>query len=70
MIDDNMKKTGLYIYVFDFSVNYDRIDVVDILNIYKYLLKKHDIKNVCIYLKKVYWIVKHLHNETCFTVSV
>ena len=39
-----MKKTGLYIYVYDFSVNYDRIDVDDILDIHEYLMKKYDIK--------------------------
>ena len=26
---DNMKKTGLYAYVYDFSVDYDSIDVND-----------------------------------------
>ena len=30
---DNMKKTGLNGYVYDFSVNYDAIAVDDILNI-------------------------------------
>ena len=39
-----MKKTGLYIYVYDFSVIYDRIDVDDILDIHKDLMKKHDMK--------------------------
>ena len=41
---NNMKKTGLYGYIYDFSVAYDSIDVDDILGIHKYLLKKHDIK--------------------------
>ena len=41
---DNLKKTGLYTYVFDFSVNYNSIDVDDMLDIYKYLMKKCDIK--------------------------
>ena len=31
-------------YVYDFSVDYDSIDIADILDIYKYLMKKHDIK--------------------------
>ena len=34
---DNMKKNELYGYVYDFLVDYDSIDVADILNIYKYL---------------------------------
>ena len=37
---DNMKKTGLKGYVYDFSTNYNYIPVSDILNIHKYLMKK------------------------------
>ena len=37
---DNMKKTGLNDYVYDFSVDYDAIEVDDILDIHKYLMKK------------------------------
>ena len=40
---DNMKKTGLNGYVYDFSVNYDSIAVDDILDIHNYLMKKNDI---------------------------
>ena len=40
---DNMKKTGLNGYVYDFSVNYDAIALDDILDIHKYLKKKNDI---------------------------
>ena len=36
----NMKKTGLYGYVYDFSVGYWAIAVDDILDIHKYLMKK------------------------------
>ena len=39
-----MKKTGLYGYVYDFSVDCDSIDVADILDIHKYLMKKHNTK--------------------------
>ena len=38
-----MKKKGFNGYVYDFSVNYDAIDVDDILDIHKYLMKKKDI---------------------------
>ena len=38
---DNMKKTGLNGYVYDFSVDYNAITVDDILDIQKYLMKKH-----------------------------
>ena len=41
---DNMKKTGLNGYVYDFSVDYNAIAVDDILDIHKYLMKKHDLK--------------------------
>ena len=38
---DNLKKTpGFYGYVYDFSADYDATDVVDILDIYKYLMKR------------------------------
>ena len=39
----NMKKSGFNGYIYNFSVDYDSIDVVDILDIHKYLMKKNDI---------------------------
>ena len=39
----NMKKTGLYGSVFDFSVDYRVTAVDDILDIHKYLIKKNGI---------------------------
>ena len=50
---DNVKKTGLNGYVYNFSVDDNAIPVDDILDIHKYLMKKYDIKcldllkNVC-----------------------
>ena len=41
---DNMKRTGLNGYVYDFSVNDNIIDTYNILDIHKHLMKKHDIK--------------------------
>ena len=41
---DNMKKTGLYGYVYDFSVHYDRIGVDDILDILDILMVRNNIK--------------------------
>ena len=38
---DNMKKTGLNGYVYDFRVDYDAIAVDDILGIHKYLMEKN-----------------------------
>ena len=40
---DNMKKTRLNGYVYDFSVDYDTIAVDDILVIHKYLMEKNGI---------------------------
>ena len=37
---DNMKKTGLNCYVYDFSVDYDPIAVDIILDIHNYLMKR------------------------------
>ena len=40
---ENMKKTGLNRYVYDFGVDYDAIAVADILDIRKYLMKTNEI---------------------------
>ena len=37
---DNVKKAGFIGCVYDFSVDYDATDVVDVLDIHKYLIKK------------------------------
>ena len=39
---DNMKKTRLNGYVYDFSVDYDAVAVDDISDIHKYLMKKNN----------------------------
>ena len=39
---DNMKKTRLNGYVYDFSADYDAIAVDDILDIHKHLMKKNN----------------------------
>ena len=38
-----MKTTRFNGYVYDFSVDYDAIEVADIVDIHKYLMKKNDI---------------------------
>ena len=40
---DNMKKTGLNGYVYDFSVDYNAIANDKILDVHKYLMKKNNI---------------------------
>ena len=37
---DNMKKTGLTGYVYDFSADYNAIAVVDVKDIHNYLMKE------------------------------
>ena len=39
----NMKRTGFNGYIYDFSVDYDSIDVDNIKDIHKCLMKKNDI---------------------------
>ena len=39
----NMKKTGFNGYIYDFSVDYNSIDVNDIKNIQMYLMKKNNL---------------------------
>ena len=41
--ENNMKKTGLWGTVYDFSVNYHPIKVDDILDIHKYLMEKFEL---------------------------
>ena len=50
---DNMKKTGLHGYVYDFSVDFDFIANNKILDIHKYLLKNNNIKRYINFLKNV-----------------
>ena len=50
---DNMKNTGLYGYVYDFSVDYDNIHVDDILDIHKYFMKQHATKCCLDLFKKI-----------------
>ena len=37
---DNMKKTGLTGYVYDFSADYNAVTLDDIKDVHKYLMKK------------------------------
>ena len=41
---NNMKKTGLNGCVYNFSANYRTFNISNIIDIYKYLMKKHDIE--------------------------
>ena len=52
---DNIKKTRLNGYVYDFNVNYDAIAVDDMLDIHKYLLEKNNIKRCLDLLKNVFF---------------
>ena len=39
----NMKKPGLNGYVYEFSVDYNIIDTSNVINVHKFLTKKHNI---------------------------
>ena len=52
-----MKETGLNVYVYDFSVNYFRINVGAIQDIHKYLMNKNNIKQLFTFLKKAFIIL-------------
>ena len=42
---NNMKKNMIkWVYVCDFSIDYRAFDTSNIIDIHKYLMKKHDIK--------------------------
>ena len=74
---DNLEKTGLYGYIYDCSVDYDRIfliekkkknydsiDVANILDIHKYLMKKKQYEIMFGFIKKdICWIIKRLRNR-------
>ena len=53
---DNMKMTGFYGYVYDFSVDYDAIAADFILNIHKYFMKKewHSINKMVRFIKRIF----------------
>ena len=38
---DNMKKTELFGYVYDLSIDYDSSDVNDVLDVHEYLMRKN-----------------------------
>ena len=42
-LTDNMNKTGLTGYVYDFSADYNTITIDDIKDIHSYLMRKNDI---------------------------
>ena len=41
---NNMKRTTLNEHIYDFSVDYNTIDVSEIVDFHKYLMKKHNIQ--------------------------
>ena len=57
-----MKKIGLYRYVYDFSVDYDSIDVDHILDVDRYSMNKYDTK--IFRLTSIYVIVE-LYLNVC-----
>ena len=64
---NNMKKTGLNGMVYDFSVIYETIDISNIINIHKYLMKKQYCIKALINYAKVYFLDRC--NGSCNTVE-
>ena len=54
---NNMKKTGLNGYFYDFSVAYGPIAVNVILDIHNYLIKKNNLIQKCLGLLKKVFVV-------------
>ena len=42
---NNIKKTGVNEFVYDYCVGYRAVDTSNIIEIHKYLMKNHDIKH-------------------------
>ena len=55
---NKMKKTGLNGYDYKFSVGYNIINTNNIINIHKYLMKTHDVKQCLELFLKIYCIIK------------
>ena len=56
---DYMNKTGLSGYVYDFSVDFNTIDISDIIDIDKHLIKKNIIQNnISFDYKSIHFIIK------------
>ena len=54
ILTDNMKRTWLYRYVYDFLVDYDSTGVAYVLDIYNYLMAKNNLKQSSGLFKQVY----------------
>ena len=50
---DDIKNTGFYRYVYDYSVDYDAVPIDDISDIHKYLMKNNSIEQCLDLSKKV-----------------
>ena len=46
---DKIKETGIHGYLYDFSVDYNSMDVDDTFDLHKNLMKKNNINNIWIY---------------------
>ena len=49
---NNIEKTDLHGCLYNFSVDYRAFDTINIISIFKYLVKKHDIKKCLELLRK------------------
>ena len=54
----------------DFSVDYRAFDTTNIINIHKYLTKKHNVKYLSLLKKNVYWIINYHISASNYTIRM
>ena len=54
---DNMKKIGLYGFMYDFSVHYDNIDISETKDIHKYFMTKQNITQMFRCIEQVFIVL-------------
>ena len=64
-----MKLTEWKEYFYNFSVEYNIVDTRNIMNIHKYLMKKHDIKCLKLFLK-MFLVLTKIVNASNYTKCV
>ena len=67
--ESNMKKTGLYGSVYEFNIDHKVVAVDDILDIHKYLTKKHNIVYMFGFIKKVFFTAMTFFNFSGLSVN-
>ena len=67
--ESNMKKTGLYGSIYEFSIDHKAIAVKDILGIHKYLTKKYNLVSMFGFIKRVFFTAITFFNFSGLSVN-